>query len=68
MANPSRGRAERHRPEGGETQMIHKTKRPDDDCEVIYRPWITLKNGKRIYAAVYGLKAFRLVISKLKAT
>ena len=26
----------------------------------IYRPYITLKSGKRIYAAWYGLKAFRI--------
>jgi hypothetical protein len=31
---------------------------------VIFRPWITLRNGKRLYAAAYGLKAFRLVIRK----
>jgi hypothetical protein len=31
---------------------------------VIYRPWITLRNGKRIYAATYGLTSFRLVVRK----
>lgn len=29
---------------------------------VIYRPYITLKNGKRLYAKAYGLRAFRLVV------
>lgn len=29
---------------------------------VIYRPWITTKSGKRIYAYQYGLRAFRIVI------
>ena len=32
--------------------------------QVIYRPWITLRNGRRLYAAAYGLKAWRLVIRK----
>lgn len=26
--------------------------------EVVCTPYITLRNGKRIYAAAYGLKAF----------
>lgn len=29
---------------------------------VIYRPYKTLKNGKRIYASCYGKKAFRFEI------
>jgi len=28
---------------------------------VVFRPWIT-KNGKRIYASAYGLRAFPIVI------
>lgn len=28
--------------------------------EYIYTPYITLKNGKRIYASQYGKKAFRI--------
>ena len=32
--------------------------------QVIYRPWITLRNGKRLYAAAYGLRAWRLLIRK----
>jgi hypothetical protein len=31
----------------------------DDDSEWIYTRSIRLKNGKVIYAASYGLKAFR---------
>jgi hypothetical protein len=31
---------------------------------VIYRPYITLRNGRRLYAASYGLKAWRLVVRK----
>ena len=26
----------------------------------IYRPWITTKDGKRLYARNYGIKAFRI--------
>lgn len=35
----------------------------EKDKIVIYRPWITLKNGTRIYAKNYGKKVFRLVIN-----
>lgn len=30
----------------------------DDDCVIICRPWITLRNGKRLYAWQVGKKAF----------
>jgi len=36
--------------------------------QVIFRPWITLRNGKRLYAAACGLTAFRLGVRKLSAT
>jgi len=29
---------------------------------VLFRAWITGKNGERLYAKDYGLKAFRLLI------
>jgi len=32
--------------------------------EVVYTSYITLKNGKRLYAASYGRKAWRLVERK----
>lgn len=32
--------------------------------QVIYRTWVTSRNGKRLYAAAYGLKAWRLTIRK----
>lgn len=32
------------------------------DTIVIYRPYITLKGGKRLYAWQKGLKAFRIEI------
>ena len=31
---------------------------------VIYRPWITLRNGRRLYASAYGFKAWPLLIRK----
>lgn len=34
--------------------------------EIIYTKYITLRNGKRIFASQYGLKAFRIVIRKKK--
>ncbi len=35
-----------------------------DEFEYIYRACITLKNGKKLYAASVGKKAFRLKIRK----
>lgn len=35
-----------------------------DDEEVIFTPVIRLRNGKRIFASSYGLKAFRIVVRK----
>lgn len=32
----------------------------------IFRTWITTKDGKRIYARDYGLRAFRIWISPIK--
>ena len=32
--------------------------------EVVYTAYITLKNGKRLYAAAYGIKAFLLLVRK----
>lgn len=31
---------------------------------VVYTAYITLKNGKRLYAASCGLKAFRLIVRR----
>ncbi len=33
---------------------------PDDEHEVIFVKWITLRNGRRLYAAEKGLRAFRI--------
>jgi hypothetical protein len=32
--------------------------------EVVYTAFITLRNGKRLYASTYGRKAWRLVVRK----
>lgn len=32
-----------------------------DGKRVIWRPWIT-KNGKRVYASQYGMRAFPIVV------
>ena len=34
----------------------------NNDIVYIFRPYITLRNGHRIYARQYGLKAFRIAI------
>jgi len=31
---------------------------------VVYTAYITLRNGKRLYAAACGLKAFRILVNK----
>jgi hypothetical protein len=33
-----------------------------EEAEVIYRPYITLKDGRRIYAAQFGKKAFPIKV------
>jgi hypothetical protein len=34
---------------------------------LVFRPWITLKNGKRLYAYQVGKRAFPLLIPNAKA-
>ena len=36
------------------------------DYVLIFRPWITLKNGRRLYAASFGLKAWSLRVRRKK--
>ncbi|MEK8034183.1 hypothetical protein AACH06_25435 [Ideonella sp. DXS29W] len=33
-----------------------------DGYVLIFRPWITLKNGKKLYAAQLGKRAFPLIV------
>lgn len=33
---------------------------------VVFRPWITLKNGKKLYASQVGKRAFPLVVKEPK--
>ena len=50
-----------------ELKMVKKCLRPceifppGDNPQHIYRPWITLKDGRRIYAKNYGLTAFKIL-------
>jgi hypothetical protein len=39
---------------------------PDDAKECFYTTVITLRNGRKIYAWQYGLKAFRIPIRRKK--
>lgn len=36
----------------------------NESVEYIYTAFITLKNGKRIYASQYGLKAFYIPVKR----
>ena len=38
----------------------------DDVVEYVFTTYITLKNGRRIYARQYGLKAFRIAVRRKK--
>ena len=38
----------------------------DDAVEYIFTAYITLKNGRRIYANQRGLKAFRIPVKRRK--
>lgn len=51
------------RREGGCCELVKKKiEDVPEGFQVIYRPWITLRNGKRLYASACGLTAFRLVV------
>lgn len=45
--------------------VAHLFRPPSDDEMYVYTKYIT-RNGKRLYAATYGLKAFRLKVRKSK--
>lgn len=36
----------------------------DELYEILYRPYITLKNGKRLYASSIGKKAFPIRVKR----
>jgi hypothetical protein len=44
--------------------MRKEEERIPEGYEVIYTAYITLRNGKRLYAAAYGRKSWRLVVRK----
>ena len=44
--------------------MLKDAEAVPEGCEVIYVTFITLRNGKRLYASAYGRKAWRLVVRK----
>lgn len=43
-------------------KTLNKNKAKNCEQTYIFRPWIT-KNGKRIYAKQYGIKAFKIPIT-----
>ena len=46
--------------------LVPDTNGVPDEEEVVFTTYITLKNGKRLYAKQYGKKAFMLRIRKKK--
>ena len=46
--------------------MQNGEERIPEGYEVVYTTYITLRNGKRLYASDYGRKAWRLVVRKKK--
>jgi hypothetical protein len=43
-----------------------KESNPREEGTVVYTRYITLKNGKRIFASAYGLESFRIVVRNPK--
>lgn len=43
---------------------MERKRNAPQEYQVIFRPWITLRSGRRLYAAAYGLKAFALKIRR----
>jgi hypothetical protein len=44
--------------------MGKDTEEVPEGYHVIYVAWITLRDGRRLYASTCGLRAFRLVVRK----
>ncbi len=44
--------------------MKQKEAKVPEGKAVVYTAYITLRNGKRLYAAACGLKAFRILVNK----
>ena len=44
--------------------MSQEVEEVPEGYQVIYVAWITLRNGRRLYASTCGLRAFRLVVKK----
>jgi hypothetical protein len=44
--------------------MIRDDEDVPEGYEVVYTAYITLRNGRRLYASAYGRKAWRLVVRK----
>jgi len=42
------------------SDVVKEEKSVPEGFEVVYATVITLRNGKRLYASAYGLKAWRL--------
>jgi len=45
---------------------VQKDEDVPEGYEVVYTAYITLRNGKRLYASTYGRRAWRLVVRKKK--
>lgn len=55
-------RPDGNRPSVGGDVMTRKDDDVPEGYTVIYRPWITLRNGKKLYASAFGHSAWRLVV------
>ena len=44
--------------------MLKNGERVPEGYEVVYTTFITLRTGRRLYAAGYGRKAWRLIVRK----
>lgn len=54
--------ARRLTPPGKEDAMKAEPKPAPPGFHYVYTAYITLRNGKRLYASAYGLKAFAILV------
>ena len=45
-----------------EEKKKKKNDKSKEEKDFIFRPWITTKNGQKIYAKSYGKKAFKIYL------
>ncbi len=42
--------------------IMKKQPTPQDEVMYVFRPYITLKNGRKLYASAYGKRAWKIPV------